>query len=347
VKLFKPGATPVGEHPHLPTLVVQTALINTLVAVLLTLTGGRSDSFADMMLFSQCIGLSVLACTQLLGRWRPLQRLRGRALPVMLGLAVPLGVVLGYGLAFVLRGEPQRALHLASRPSVPVLVSLGISAVVAYVFIMRHRLATEAAARSEAQRLASDAELRLLRAQLEPHMLFNTLANLRSLIDDEPVQAKAMLDQLITYLRGALAASRTERVTLRQECAQLRAYLDIMAVRMGRRLQFDISLPEALADRLVPPMLLQPLVENAIRHGIEPQVGGGRIDISAAATPHGLVVTVADTGRGLRAGGAPPDGSHYGLSHVRERLRALYGPAATLELLPNDPQGTLAIVTLP
>jgi signal transduction histidine kinase len=164
----------------------------------------------------------------------------------------------------------------------------------------------------------------------------------RTEIDDEAERAEGQVAEAedlalsAAGLRGGIA-----------KIAQLRAYLDIMAVRMGRRLQFDIQLPEALADRLVPPMLLQPLVENAIRHGLEPKVGGGRIDIGASATPHGLVVTVADTGMGLRTDRPASDGSHYGLTHVRERLRTLYGDAARLELQPNDPQGTIAIVTLP
>ena len=154
-------------------------------------------------------------------------------------------------------------------------------------FATREQLAQEAAARSEAQRLAVESQLRLLRAQLEPHMLFNTLANLRSLVREDVDRAESMIDQLIVYLRSALAASQTESVALSREFAQLRAYLDIMALRMGPRLSFRLDLPADLEATQVPPMLLQPLVENAIKHGLEPKVGSGSIEVVARAHARG------------------------------------------------------------
>src|SRR5690606_34311603 len=158
------------------------------------------------------------------------------------------------------------------------------------------------AARSEAQRLAVESQLRLLRAQLEPHMLFNSLANLRSLLREDVDRAESMIDQLIVYLRSALAASQTESVTLSREFAQLRAYLDIMSLRTGPRLTYRLQLPAALEATTIPPMLLQPLVENAIKHGLEPKVGSGRIEVLAQATAAGIEIRVSDSGLGL-----PPD----------------------------------------
>jgi sensor histidine kinase YesM len=137
-----------------------------------------------------------------------------------------------------------------------------------YFDAMRQRIENEAAARIEAQRLASESQLRLLRAQLEPHMLFNTLANLRTLVEVDPKLAQNMIDQVILYLRSALTASREDSTTLRQEFAQLRAYLEIMVLRMGARMRYGLELPAELEAASIPPMLLQPLVENAIKHGI-------------------------------------------------------------------------------
>ena len=238
----------------------------------------------------------------------------------------------------------------------PILVTVLVGGLALFHDATREQLAQEAAARSEAQRLAVEAQLRLLRAQLEPHMLFNTLANMRSLVRDDADRAEAMIDQLIVYLRSALAASQTESVPLRREFAQLRAYLDIMALRMGPRLVYRLDLPPALEGTAVPPMLLQPLVENAIKHGLEPKVGAGSITVQARATGAGIEIRISDSGLGL-----PPDadtgpddrpahggaGAGYGLQHVRDRLQAVYGPAATLQLQRLQPTGVCAVVSMP
>jgi LytS/YehU family sensor histidine kinase len=176
-------------------------------------------------------------------------------------------------------------------------------------------------------------------------MLFNTLANLRSLVDVDPKLAQSMIDQIITYLRGTLAASRVESVSLSQEFAQLRAYLEIMALRMGQRMTYRLELPPALEEFAVPPMLLQPLVENAIKHGIEPKVGSSTLEVAAGRDDGAVVVTVADTGRGMPVDAAA--GGGYGVEHVRDRLRAFFGPAATLTLTRNAPEGTRAVVRIP
>ena len=194
---------------------------------------------------------------------------------------------------------------------IPVLFTLLVGGVGLHYYATREQLAQEAAARSEAQRLAVESQLRLLRAQLEPHMLFNTLANLRSLVREDVDRAESMIDQLIVYLRSALAASQTESVALSREFAQLRAYLDIMALRMGPRLSFRLELPAELEATQVPPMLLQPLVENAIKHGLEPKVGPGSIEVVARATarghrdPHQRQRPRAARGRGRRTGRPP------------------------------------------
>ena len=183
-------------------------------------------------------------------------------------------------------------------------------------------------------------------------MLFNTLANLRALIGDDPKQAEVMIDRLIVYLRSALAASRTESTTLSREFTQLRAYLDIMTVRMGPRLIYRLELPADLEQTSIPPMLLQPLVENAIRHGIEPKVGSGTIEVAACRTPTGIAIEVTDSGIGLPPDDEPPQSSDgtsgsYGLLHVRERLAVIYGGRASLVLSRRASSGVSAVVSIP
>jgi LytS/YehU family sensor histidine kinase len=269
-------------------------------------------------------------------------------------IAIPTGFFVGHQFAFLLLGEPLRMVGYLGVSLVPILFTLVVGGVGLNYYATREQLAAEAAARSEAQRLAVDSQLRLLRAQLEPHMLFNTLANLRSLVRDDVDRAESMIDQLIVYLRSALAASQTESVALSREFAQLRAYLDIMALRMGPRLSFRLDLPVALEAVMIPPMLLQPLVENAIKHGLEPKVGSGSIEVLARATPAGVEICVNDSGLGLspdeheEPSARPASASaSYGLQHVRDRLQAVYGPAARLSLERRQPTGVSAVVVIP
>jgi signal transduction histidine kinase len=194
-------------------------------------------------------------------------------------------------------------------------------------------------------RQAREAELRLLQSQLEPHMLFNTLANLRVLIALDPPRAQAMLDRLINFLRSTLAASRAGTHTLADEFARLDDYLALMAVRMGPRLTVALKLPSELAALPVPALLLQPLVENSIRHGLEPLLDGGRIEVNAAREAAALRLTVQDSGVGLPEGALRRDG--FGLAQVRQRLATRYGAAARLELDAAEGGGTRACIVLP
>ena len=182
-------------------------------------------------------------------------------------------------------------------------------------------------------------------------MLFNTLANLRVLVTLDPPRAQAMLDHLIRYLRATLGASHARLHPLAAEFALLDDYLALMALRMGPRLQALLQLPEALRQLAVPPLLLQPLVENSIRHGLEPKVEGGRITVTAALQGDTLVLTVRDTGVGLDsapAHGANADGG-YGSRHVAERLATLYGAQASfvMQAAADADGGVLVSVRLP
>ena len=214
--------------------------------------------------------------------------------------------------------------HLRSGVLITVLAGL----VGSYWFYSRNKSAWLERKMSEAQRHATEARLRLLEAQLEPHMLFNTLANLRVLIGSDPRRAQGMLDHMIDYLRATLAASRSTTHGVEAEFDRLRDYLELMAIRMGPRLRYSLQLPPELAAVPVPALVLQPLVENSVRHGLEPKVDGGRVDVSARREDGLLVLQVVDTGIGAAAASA---GDGFGLQQVRDRLATLYGPAARLD----------------
>ena len=198
--------------------------------------------------------------------------------------------------------------------------------------------------RSELERKALDARLRLLQAQVEPHFLFNTLANVRELVDSGSPQASKVLDTLITYLRAAVPRLQDPATTIGQELQLVRAYLELMQLRMDDRLQFSSDADEAAARLRCPPTTLLTLVENAIRHGIDPTEQGGRIDVSVQVRDGRCHAEVSDTGVGLRPG---VNGLGTGLSSLRERLQLVFGGAADLRVAARQPRGTVAVVEFP
>ena len=187
------------------------------------------------------------------------------------------------------------------------------------------------------------AQLQVLHAQVEPHFLFNSLANLRRLLRVDPPLARGMLADLLRYLEETLPRLREECSTLGREMVLVRAFLSLHQVRMGARLQVAYDIPAVLLAHEVPPMVLLTLVENALKHGVQPLPAGGAIEISARASAHVLKLTVSDTGRGL--GSACGQGT--GLANLRARLQALYGTAASLSLGMNTPHGLVATISLP
>jgi signal transduction histidine kinase len=266
------------------------------------------------------------------------------------------GSVIGYsaGTALADRLIGGRSSNLFNTGSLRESLSLLLFALLpamamTYFFYSRGAIARRNAVAQAAERQAAENRLKLLEAQLEPHMLFNTLANLRVLITLDTPRALAMLDQLIAFLRATLGASRLARHSLRAEFDRLGDFLALIQVRMGDRLAVVFDLPAALADVDVPALLLQPLVENSVKHGLEPAVSGGRIEVRAAREGDELVLSVRDTGVGLRSEISGESGSHFGLSQVRDRLATLYGARASLTLAPADDAsgGALAQVRLP
>ena len=198
--------------------------------------------------------------------------------------------------------------------------------------------------RSELERKALDSRLRLLQAQVEPHFLFNTLANVRELVDSGSPQASTVLDSLIAYLRAAVPRLHEASTTLGQELQLVRAYLELMHMRMPDRLQFTLQVDEAAKELRCPPTTLLTLVENAVRHGIDPSEEGGRIDIGVRVRDGRCLAEVIDTGVGLRRAG---DGPGTGLSTLRERLQLVFGGDAKLQLAALHPHGARAELDFP
>jgi LytS/YehU family sensor histidine kinase len=188
------------------------------------------------------------------------------------------------------------------------------------------------------------AKLRLLHAQVEPHFLYNTLGSAKYLVRSDPVRSEQIIDNLILYLRHSLPRVEDSLSTLGAEVERARAYLDIMRIRMGERLATSVRIPETLLATPFPTMMLQTLVENSIKHGLEPKPGGGTIWILAVDKGDLVAVTVADDGVGLSG---QTGGSGVGLRNVSERLRLAYGKAAALDLAANFPTGAAATLVLP
>jgi LytS/YehU family sensor histidine kinase len=226
-----------------------------------------------------------------------------------------------------------------------VMVALIIAAC---VYRSSARTASTGLVRRQIEGAALDADvkrarLQLLRAQIEPHFLFNTLATVRTLARIDRPSAVDMLDNLMRYLSEALPKLRQEESCLSDELHLIEAYLRIHQIRMGRRLSYELQIPAQLAAARIPTMILLTLVENAVKHGINPAVNGGSIRVSASRERTALVLKVTDSGQGLAA----TDGYGMGLANIRRRLTMLYGDGAVLSLSRGPSRGVVATVSIP
>jgi len=262
------------------------------------------------------------------------------------------GVLLGYAwMAMLLDARLLRQwLRNPQWLAAFAFTSLVISLILSIIFFWRERHArAEAALQTErlrterVEREATLANLRALQAQIEPHFLFNTLANVASLVDPDPAKAKRMLESFIRFLRASLAATRTESTTLAAEGELIAAYLDVLQVRMGPRLSYRVDIAPELGGFALPPMLLQPVVENAIRHGLEPKVEGGVVELSARPADGRVRIAISDTGMGF----ASTTRGGLGLTNLRDRLRLVYAGAASLSVADAPGGGTRVVIELP
>ena len=353
--------------------VVYTAIWNAMAALVLLAAGamlhpGRTtvlSDFWDTLLISNVVGYLVHAAMvsgdRLLGVWAG----RAGGVPrllyylVLVTLCVVVGIALGTA---ILRGH--NPLHYLARSATlaPLLPFAVFVALLMFVLLVtgERRAATDTLAARQAEQIASagqllaEARLRALQAQIEPHFLYNTLANVVGMIETEPVQARRMLERFIDYLRASLAASRADNATLGAELAMAGAYLDVLAVRMGARLRYRFDIGDGCRELPIAPMLLQPVIENAVTHGLEPKIEGGEIVVRAQCQNARLCVEVSDTGAGLAgsASGASPvttpkPGGGVGLANLRARLRSLYGADAQVQLIENQPCGITVRLLLP
>jgi hypothetical protein len=208
--------------------------------------------------------------------------------------------------------------------------------------------ATETAESEQLKRQVVEARMAAMQAQVEPHFLFNTLASIDHLIETDPPRASQMQKNLIALLRASMPTMRENHPAahnLGREMAVIRPYLEILKVRMEDRLQTEINVPDGLLSADFPSMMIQSLVENAIKHGLEPKAEGGKLTVRAEIVHGKLAVTVADTGLGF--GKAPTAGTGIGLNNIRERLQLLYGNKASMTVAENTPSGTLVTLTVP
>lgn len=264
------------------------------------------NTYLDLLVTALCVGYTSMVLFTIAGNVRQAWLPR----EAMQVLAIIAGSVLGTILAGFVKGRS-----------------------ISGMFTERHQM----------EKNVLEARLALMQAQVEPHFLFNTLANVQHLVETDPASASRMLDSLIQYLRAALPQMREAATNLGREVDMAKAFLDIHRVRMGSRLAFEIEVPEPLKCRAFPPMMLISLVENAIKHGVDPCCDQGRIVIRAAESDGRLTVSVADTGEGVK----PKKGGGVGLTNIRERLKALYGGSARLLLEENAPHGVVASIEVP
>jgi len=298
-------------------------------------------SLEKNILFAQCVGLTIMTISLLVKAFVQGNLRRMAAVAISLPISVVLGVTLGF---YAIGQGSWRGTEARDA----VLISLFFGCIGFLLFFLSERIESEVKQRqlveSESEKREVEAHLKLLQAQIEPHFLFNTLANVSSLIDGNPELAKTLLERLDDWLRVALARTRSHSSSLGDEIDMLENYLEIMKIRFGSRLCWRIEVSEEARLLAFPPMLLQPLVENAVRHGIEPKVGGGEIGIFAHTDNATLKVRVCDNGMGLDT---HSETIGTGLTNVRARLASLYGGEGRLSLQANDGGGTTATLDLP
>ncbi|OED34133.1 hypothetical protein AB833_32600 [Chromatiales bacterium (ex Bugula neritina AB1)] len=284
--------------------------------------------------------------------------------PLSILLVIPVGVITGMSLAARLLDLPSNTFALMGSEEwiASMVTTLLASLVFTWHLGNKQKLLRLELAASEDRRRADHARHAMLQAQLEPHMLFNTLANLRALIAIDSERAIEMLDRLDSFLRDTLGSSQSINASLENEFRVMDNYLALMQIRLAERLSCQLDLPDNCKSITVPSLLLQPLVENAIRHGIEPKIEGGTLLVSARRESDQLTLVVADTGVGMNqteinqatvAAELPQNSEQggFGLAHILERLNVSYADEASLQIesVNTNPsfEGTRITITLP
>lgn len=314
----------------------------------------------NMSFFEAAVLINVIVFLLLwsvLAVWFGYRKFHGKVLRYMLltPLLALFGACVGAVLGAMLKGlNPFE--WLIDRPQVRHIVVAALvfgflySLFTAIIAHLRNREYAALATKLELERRESvlscqlaESRLKMLQLQIEPHFLFNTLGSAQQLAASRAPEAARLIGDLICFLRATIPSMRGEYTTLAQEATLARAYLAIMQVRLGPRLAFSVTIPCELESFQLPPGILITLVENAIKHGIEPHPPGGEIKVTAVRDDGGVVVTVADTGAGISS----VPGQGIGLANIRERLQLLCGDRAELCLSENEPRGFVARLDLP
>ena len=329
-------------------------LIDTLIAVALSfLFAPASNWWSNLFSFLICshaIGASIYFLISLTGVleivniWK-----RSLLLGGLFMLGGWIGTLLAFGILIMFSIVAPDWPSYYSWLKMSTLFSLIFGALVTGYFVLRHRLEENAATLAEKEineqrllQLKTKAELEALRAKINPHFLFNTLNSIASLIPVDPAKAEEMVQKLAHLFRFTLEASNHEMMKLTDELQVIREYLAIEKIRLGKRLSYEITMEAALANMQIPGLLLQPLVENSVRHGIAPAKSGGQIQIHCRANEHFCCIEIHDTGQGFSGAAAT---EHFGLSSVRERLTLNYGTEYDFKIMPG--QGVNILLKLP
>lgn len=344
-----------GDHLTVRKLVlvyVWLIILSILLSVFFSLASNSKALFLPNLILCFCYGFTIYHLIVLLDwLFKPEEDNKLLIALILIGGVVG-GVLIGI-----------QAFHFIMRPLSPAefdpskpfsfgfyIFSLGIGGAITYIFYSwdRFKSVREAAKKERVSRLASEkavieSNLRLLQAQIEPHFLFNTLSNILSLIDTDPAKGKSMLLDLNNYLRTSLSRTLPETTTLGQEIEAVRTYLNIQKIRLGDRMNFTIDVPGTLTKHPFPPMLLQPLVENSVKHGLEPDEKGGEISINIHEEGESIRIEVVDTGLGFTSFNTPG----VGIANVRERIKLIYGERGRLIMEANKPDGLRTVIEVP
>jgi Histidine kinase len=291
---------------------------------------------------AQCIGFSAHFMLIFFAKWSHGWPARSSGWPLRLYFMLIISASTGVGtiLGSVLLGARNPLGYLLGdrMPNGALFFTLVISIIIfSTLMAAQKKVRMEAQAAHQREQIATSqalllqAQLRTLQAQIEPHFLFNTLANCLSLMQTQPAQAQHMLARLIDFLRASLAASRAEQSTLGTEADLMASYLDLMVLRMGSRLRYQIEIDATLRPLPIAPMLLQPLLENAITHGLEPKLEGGLVTLKAKLEQEFLTMVIEDNGVGINPHASPRPGAGMGNTNVRQRISSLYGPQAQIQ----------------
>jgi sensor histidine kinase YesM len=307
-----------------------------------------SGGYLFNLIYCLAIGLSITLSSHFLMKWRCTDNLNWQTSLVAIFIGTAVGIVIGTvanGINPIIMIEKYPGLLLSL-----LVVSMICGPAISYFFYSQATISETAAAlrQEEIERISyeqrlTEANFKILQAQIEPHFLFNTLSNVLSLISTRPDKAELMLSNFTAYLRASLQQTRSDRIRLEDELATVRAFLEIMAVRMENRLRYNIEVQSELLSMMVPPLLIQPLVENAVEHGIDPKPEGGSVTIKASSSEGMLMIEIGDSGDGISS--SSPMG--VGMSNIRERLNLLYNGEASFQVLPNSPNGTTVRLTIP